>query len=402
MRGGAQLYFKNPVDDYKAKGAQLIVSLAASPYEWGKGEHREKLHREVARTLGVPIVYVNQTGATDEILFDGASFAADSIGKVLGRLPVFRTGFGVADVPVANGKAPAWILGETEKDPSEIETLTRGLIVGVREYFVRTGFKKAVLGLSGGIDSAVVAVLAVQALGAKNLRGVAMPSQFSSSHSLQDAEELAGKLGIDFEVHPIKFAFSSMSRELAENRGGALASLALENLQARLRGIVVMTLANHYQALVLTTGNKSELAMGYCTLYGDMVGALTPIGDLFKTRVYELARYLNQSFGNPIPERSLTKAPSAELRPNQKDQDTLPPYESLDLLLEDYLEKVLSYEELEKKHGPKGKPDWVAQTLRTVESTEYKRIQSALVLKASPKAFGIGRRFPVAKTWSYP
>ncbi len=219
---------------------------------------------------------------------------------------------------------------------------------------------------------------------------------------MQDAEEIAAKLGIEFEVHPIKFAFSSFSRELAEKRGGALAAIALENLQARLRGVVVMTLANHYGALVLTTGNKSELAMGYCTLYGDMVGALTPIGDLFKTRVYELARYLNETRGKPIPDRSLTKAPSAELRPNQKDEDTLPPYAILDPLLEDYLERVLPFEELDKKHGPKGKAGWVSQILRTVESTEYKRIQCALVLKASPKAFGIGRRFPVAKTWSYP
>jgi NAD+ synthase (glutamine-hydrolysing) len=395
LRDGQKLYRHNPVDDYVKAKAELILSIAASPYEWKKRERREALHAAVAKRVGAPLVYVNQFGATDEILFDGASFAMSREGRLQGRLPVFESGY--AEWDTESGK---WISGNEEKTPDEIETLSRGLILGVREYFHRTGFKKAILGLSGGIDSAVVATIAVQALGAKNVRGIAMPSQYSSAHSLTDAEALATNLGIAYEVKPIKFSFAALSRELADGRG-TLAPIALENLQARLRGMTLMTLANHESALVLTTGNKSELAMGYCTLYGDMVGALTPIGDVFKTRVYELARHLNKQFGSPIPENSLTKAPSAELKPGQKDEDTLPPYEILDALLEGYLEQLQSVEELEKTHGSKGAKGWVAQILSTVERAEYKRLQSALVLKISPKAFGIGRRFPVAKRWDY-
>lgn len=397
LRAGAKLYRRNPVDTFQACGAKLIVSLAASPYEWGKREHREKLHAEVAKKLKAPLIYVNQNGATDEILFDGASFAVDASGKLLGRLPVFRAGFAVVDL-----KTGQW-LGDSDQEnspPTEIETLHRGLVMGIRDYFHKTGFKKAILGLSGGIDSAVVATLATEALGAAHVSGVAMPSQYSSAHSLEDAEELAQNLGISFEVKPIKFMFSTTSREIGEGRG-VLAPLALENLQARLRGVILMTLSNHLGALVLTTGNKSEIAMGYCTLYGDMVGAMTPIGDLFKTRVYALANHLNQVMKNPIPERTLTKAPSAELSPNQKDQDSLPPYETLDMLLEDYIEKSHAVSDLIKMHGAKGPQGWVQDILNRVEMAEYKRIQSALILKASPKAFGIGRRFPVAKTWKY-
>jgi NAD+ synthetase len=274
------------------------------------------------------------------------------------------------------------------------------LVTGIRDYFARTGFKKAVLGLSGGIDSAVVAALLAEALGPKNVLGVAMPSQYSSGHSLEDAERLAKNLGIGFEVRPIKFLFATASRELAENRG-ALAPLALENLQARLRGVTLMTLSNHYSALVLSTGNKSELAMGYCTLYGDMMGALAPIGDLFKTRVYELARYINQVWKGVIPESTLTKAPSAELRPNQTDQDSLPAYEELDPFLSEYLEKGTSIAELEAKtHFTSKKFNSIHEILRLVELNEYKRRQAAPVLKISRKAFGIGRRVPIAKFWS--
>jgi NAD+ synthetase len=273
--------------------------------------------------------------------------------------------------------------------------------VGIREYFARTRFKTAILGLSGGIDSAVVGVLAALAIGPKNVLGVAMPSQHSSGHSMEDAEAMAVKLGMPFEVRPIKFLYSTVTRELTQHRG-QLADLALENLQARLRGLTLMTLSNHYSALVLTTGNKSELATGYGTLYGDMCGAIGPIGDVFKTRVYELARHLNATHGAPIPERCLTKAPSAELRPGQTDQDTLPPYELLDALLEDYIERAMPVAELEKKFSkaPGAKePDWVSSVLRRVEINEFKRRQAAPVLKISHKAFGIGRRVPIAKIW---
>jgi NAD+ synthase (glutamine-hydrolysing) len=402
---GRKLYGKDPVKLYREKGAELVLAIAASPYEWSKRAHREAIHTDIAKTLGVPLVYVNQVGATDEILFDGGSFAASAEGKILGRLPVFKTSFGVFDVDQQQWDSPTADHREDEA-PQDIEVLYRALVTGIREYFHRTTFKTAILGLSGGIDSAVVATLAVHALGPKHVLGVAMPSQFSSSHSLEDAEAVARNLGIAFEVRPIKFQFSTMNRELAEGRGGELSPIAVENLQSRLRGVILMTLANHYNALVLTTGNKSELAMGYCTLYGDMAGALAPIGDVLKTRVYELARYLNQGYGGQIPERSITKAPSAELRPNQTDQDTLPPYEELDPMLADYIERGVPVAELERKYsragqsGKKGAAGFeVRDILRRLEVNEYKRRQAAPVLKVSSRAFGIGRRIPIAKVW---
>ena len=390
-----RIYGTNPTDHYRTQKAELLFSLSASPYEWGKLERREELHGDTACALKIPLVYVNQVGATDEILFDGGSFAFDSKGKLLGRLPLFRTSFGVLKIEDGQGsfESPDES-GREDARPPEIELLYRGLVSGIREYFARTGFKSAVIGLSGGIDSAVVAVLAAQALGPKNVLTVAMPSQYSSGHSLEDAEILARNLGLPFEVRPIKFMFSVASRELSERRG-ELAPVALENLQSRLRGVILMTLSNHYNSLVLTTGNKSEMATGYCTLYGDMCGALAPIGDVLKTRVYELARYMNQTLGGPIPERTLSKAPSAELKPNQTDQDTLPPYDQLDALLLEYVEKRTSAAELESRYG-----SWVREVLRKLEINEFKRRQAAPVLKVSPKAFGIGRRYPIAKTWT--
>jgi NAD+ synthase (glutamine-hydrolysing) len=395
---GRKLYGVDPVERYRELGVKAVFSLSSSPYVFGKQRHREELHGEVARKLGVPLVYVNQVGATDEILFDGGSFALNSMGALVGRLPVFRTAFGVLDVRSDASWLTPGLDGREDGEPSEMDWLCRGLVTGIREYFVRTGFKTAVIGLSGGIDSAVVAVLAAQALGPERVLAVAMPSQYSSGHSMEDAESLAKSLGIHFEARPIKFLFAAASRELAEKRG-TLAPVALENLQSRMRGMFLMTLANHYSALVLTTGNKSELATGYCTLYGDMVGALAPIGDVLKTQVYALARHMNLIWGNPIPERSLTKPPSAELKPNQTDQDTLPPYDDLDALLADYIERGASVADLEAAHGKRGKAGWVRDVLRRLEINEYKRRQAAPVLKISTKAFGIGRRIPIAKIW---
>lgn len=400
---GRQIYQQNPVECYRKLGAELLISSSASPYVWAKRTRREELHAEWARHLDVPLIYVNQVGATDEILFDGGSFALTSEGEMIGRLPQFKSSFGVLNLfeDGSEWESPA-AEGREDEAPEEIEILARALVTGIREYFARTGFKTAVLGLSGGIDSAVVATLAVQGLGRENVLGVAMPSQYSSAHSLQDAEILARNLGIRLEVRPIKFMYSTVSRELSERRG-TLAPLAQENLQSRLRGITLMTLSNHDGSLVLTTGNKSELATGYCTLYGDMCGALAPIGDVLKTRVYELARYINQAWGAPIPENSITKAPSAELRPNQTDQDTLPPYELLDELLEEYVEKRASVSQLIEKFGKKAPgshgDQWVREILRRLELNEYKRRQAAPVLKVSSKAFGIGRRIPISKIW---
>ena len=395
QKSGRRLYGKNPIEKYRQLGAQLIVSLSASPYEWGKRVRRLEIHQEIAKNLQIPLVYLNQVGATDEILFDGGSFALNQQGDLIGQLPAFQNGFGYLDISEThqiNWKGP------NPDVQSEIAILAEGLVRGIFEYFKRTGFRKAVIGLSGGIDSAVVGALAVRALGSENVLGVAMPSQYSSQHSLEDAELLARKTKMSFEVRPIKFLNSVLIRELSEKRGH-LAPLALENLQARLRGVILMTFANHDSALVLTTGNKSELATGYCTLYGDMVGALAPLGDLVKTRVYELARYMNAEWASPIPERCLTKPPSAELKPNQVDQDTLPPYEVLDPVLIEYIENHVPVRELEKKYDSLFTQGWVRDILRRLEMNEYKRRQSAPVLKVSSKAFGMGRRIPIAKRW---
>ncbi len=388
---GRRIYERVPVDAYEKLKPDLLISLSASPYEFEKRARREKLHGEIAKRLGVPLVYVNQIGATDDILFDGASFAMSPDGKLSGRLAAFREAYSVYDLASGQFDLPT-------ESPGELEVLVHGLIHGISEYFHRTGFRLGIIGLSGGIDSAVVAALGVRALGPDGVFGVAMPSQYSSSHSLADAESLARNLGIPFEVRPIKFMFSALSREIGEARGG-LANVAQENLQARLRGIILMSLANHYNALVFTTGNKSEIATGYCTLYGDMCGAIAPIGDVLKTRVYEVARFLNawairEGKPAPIPESTLTKAPSAELKPGQKDQDSLPPYEALDPMIVDYIELGVPVDELIRKHG-----EWVPDILRRIELNEYKRRQSAPVLKVSSKAFGVGRRVPIAKRW---
>ncbi|MCM2324375.1 MAG: NAD+ synthase, partial [Oligoflexia bacterium] len=408
-----KIYRQDPVETYRALKADLLISASASPYIMNKRERREELHCDIAQNLGVPLVYVNQVGATDEILFDGASFAVDSKGRLLGRLPTFKTSFGLLNLTESKDgfsggewESPS-AEGREDEAPAEIDVLCRALVIGIREYFAINGFKTAILGLSGGIDSAVIAALAAQAIGPQNVLGVAMPSQYSSGHSLEDAELLARNLGLRFEVRPIKFLFSTSLRELSENRG-TLAPLAQENLQSRLRGNILMTLSNHYGSLVLTTGNKSELAMGYCTMYGDMAGALAPLGDVLKMRVYELARYINAKWGSPIPERCLTKAPSAELRPNQTDQDSLPPYALLDEVIELYVENRASVDEIESRLAlrKEGKalaakdPAWIRDILRRLELNEYKRRQAAPVLKVSPKAFGIGRRIPVSKAWT--
>ena len=392
---GKPLYPKTFIEKLSQLKPDLLVSVSASPYEWAKYERREAIHRGHAAQLKIPLICVNQVGATDEILFDGGSFVVDSKGNQIGRLPFFKPSFGIVEfVP---GGVVQWSTPEVgqreDQAPLEIEILFRALVTGMREYFAKTGFKKAILGLSGGIDSAVVAVLATHALGAKNVLGIAMPSQYSSSHSLEDAEKLAQTLGMPFEVRPIKFLFSMASRGIAEGRG-TLAPVALENLQSRIRGLTLMTLSNHDAALVLAPGNKSEFATGYCTLYGDMNGALAPLGDVYKTRVYELAEYINKAYRKLIPERTLTKPPSAELRPDQTDQDSLPPYDELDEILFLYLEQGVSVAALEEKGLVRAR-----EIVHRVEMNEYKRRQAAPILKVSQKAFGLGRRIPIAKTW---
>ena len=390
--GRLQLYKRNPAQELEKLKPDFIMSLSASPYQENKRERRELIHQNISKKMEVPLFYVNQVGATDEVLFDGCSFVVDQDGNICDRLNCFESDYQTYNLSDLQKN-------ENLKAEDEMEVLINALTVGIRDYFNRNRFKKAIVGLSGGIDSTVVAALAAKSLGEENVLGVAMPSQFSSSHSLKDAQNLAENLGIHFQVKPIKFLYSVFQRELSGTEDN-LSELTLENLQARLRAVMLMTLSNENNALVLTTGNKSELAMGYCTQYGDMVGALAPIGDLYKTKVYDLARCMNKKWINCIPENCITKAPSAELKPNQKDSDSLPVYSELDPLLEAYIEKGLSIKLLEEKFSTHiSKKYSIRKILSQIEKTEYKRRQASPVLKVSAKAFGVGRRVPVSKVW---
>ena len=394
------IYGVNPVERYAELNGDLLISMSASPYEFAKRSHREGLHGTIARKLGLPLLYLNQVGGTDEILYDGGTFALAADGSVRARLPVFREARATFDfsagtltherteiLPGALAPPPVTPGGSSNEDP--LDTLLDGLTVGIRDYFRKTGFTRAILGLSGGIDSALVAALAARALGPANVLGIAMPSIYSSGHSLADAESLAQNLGIRFEVQPIKFLFSNALRELSRN-GKPPAGIAEENLQSRLRGLILMTRSNEENALVLSTGNKSELAVGYCTLYGDMCGALAPIGDLLKTRVYALSRRLNERFGECIPDSTLTKAPSAELKPDQVDQDSLPPYAELDAFLERYLERAEPVADLRRSFA------FTDDILRKLEFSEYKRRQAAPALK--DVAESVRRRSPRSRS----
>ncbi|MCM0606545.1 MAG: NAD+ synthase [Xanthomonadaceae bacterium] len=384
-RSGGHRYSRDPVAEVTKLKPDFLIAIAASPFEKEKVSIREELHQHAARKISSPLFYVNQTGANDEVLFDGRSFVINALGEKCVSLPAFESKTVTVDTHQ--------LMPIRQKPPSEMEVLALGLVSGIRSYFNRTGFKKALIGLSGGIDSAIVASLAVRALGKESVLGVTMPSQYSSDHSLQDADTLAKNLGITLENQEIQSVFTKVQSQIGKSRDG-LSQLSQENLQSRIRGLFLMSISNHENRLVITTGNKSEIAMGYCTMYGDMVGAIAPIGDLYKTEVYALSRWVNENWGSPIPERSITKAPSAELRPNQTDQDTLPPYEKLDPVLKSYLEDGVSLDQLALSHG-----EWVRGVIRTVEISEYKRRQSAPALKTSAKAFGIGRRIPVAKIW---
>ncbi len=392
----------DPVEEIERLKPEIIISISASPYQYLKKSARISLHQKIAERVKAPLIYINQSGSTDEILFDGASFVVDAHGKFAGRLPSFQTQTSVVEIsPDGEVKWHAEnIRSQIIKDP--MESLVKAIVSGMRDYFHRTGFEKAVIGLSGGIDSALVAALAVKAFGPKNVIGIAMPGPYSSSHSIEDAQELGKQLGIHFRIKPIKFLFSTFKRELSEASPN-LSELALENLQARIRGILLMTVANSESALTLVTSNKSELAVGYSTLYGDMCGAIAPIGDIFKTRVFEMARWINTNWGDWIPKRSIEKPPSAELRPDQKDTDTLPPYSLLDQFLEAYLEENREVSDLEGKieaQGQKLDRETMNEVVRRIERSEFKRRQAAPVLRVSPRAFGIGRRIPIAKLWN--
>jgi NAD+ synthase (glutamine-hydrolysing) len=367
---------------------RIIVNLSASPYWQGKRAVRQEMLGALARRHGAVVAMCNQVGGNDSLIFDGSSLAVGPDGNVIAQAASFGEDLLVFDTSeAAAAPSPGFDEG------FEVKATWDALVLGTRDYVRKCGFSKALIGLSGGIDSALVAAIAVEALGAENVMGVGMPSGYSSEGSKDDARDLAVRLGIRFEMLGIHQAYEALSSTLAPLFAGTPFGLAEENLQSRLRGVLLMALSNKFGALVLTTGNKSEMSVGYCTLYGDMVGALAVIGDVMKTRVYALSRYANRE-REIIPSATLTKAPSAELRPEQKDTDSLPPYEVLDPILEAYVERFCSAEQIAREQGVDA--ELVAQVLKLVERSEYKRQQAAPVLKVTQKSFGTGRRFPIA------
>jgi NAD+ synthase (glutamine-hydrolysing) len=380
-------YRINPIAELANNGAELIFNLSASPWHLGKNRIRHAMLGSLAKKVQRPLFYSNLIGGNDELIFDGASLAFDASGELIARGKMFEEDFLVVD-----SKSPG-ALGPLEMIPEE--KVYRGLVLGLRDYLHKCGFKAAVLGLSGGIDSALTAVLAVEALGAENVRGVSLPSQFSSQGSLDDARILAKHLGIRYDVVPIEPMFLAAKEQLRDVFRGCSEDTTEENIQARLRGLVLMAMSNKFGALLLTTGNKSELAVGYCTLYGDMCGGLAVISDVPKTMVCRIAKWINRE-REIIPEASITKPPSAELRPNQTDQDSLPPYDVLDAILEAYVVQMKSATEIIASGFDEAT---VKRIVRLIDFAEYKRRQAAPGLKVTTKAFGVGRRVPIAQRY---
>ncbi len=378
-------YPVDPVKELLDGGASLILAPSASPFYSGKPRIRLELASGIGQRSGVPVVYVNTVGANDSLIFDGQSFCTAGDGRLVFLGEAFREQLALVDTA-----RPGPELSLSEDRYGE---LARALELGIADYLAKCGIGRVHLGLSGGIDSALVAVLAARAVGPERVTAFALPSRYSSPGSLSDAEELAGNLGIRLQRVSIEPAFAASLESLQPVFGDAAPDITEENLQARLRGLLLMAYANKFHSLLLATGNKSELATGYCTLYGDMCGGLAPIGDLLKTEVYALARRLNRE-RRLIPEAVLTKPPSAELKPDQTDQDTLPPYDELDRILERYLLDNATAQQIAAEGE---NPDTVRRVLDLVGKAEFKRRQAAPILKVTPRAFGTGRRIPIAR-----
>jgi NAD+ synthase/NAD+ synthase (glutamine-hydrolysing) len=382
-----RLYDVDPVEELLRAGANFVLNISASPFHLGKRELRYKMLETIARDNKVPVAMVNQVGGNDSLIFDGSSVVIAPDGRVIAQGKSFEEDIIYFDSETLQGDIHQQIEGEEA-------SAYAALVLGTCDYVRKCGFARVIIGLSGGIDSALTAAIAVDALGPENVTGVAMPSQYSSEHSVKDARELACKLGIRFEVIPIAEIFGCYQKVLAPVFKGLPEDVTEENIQSRVRGALLMALSNKFSALVLTTGNKSELGVGYCTLYGDMVGGLAVISDVPKTMVYRLSHYVN--LRKPvIPQSTLEKPPSAELRPGQKDSDVLPPYDVLDNILEDYVEDYRTAEQIAADRGYDVK--LVQDVIRMIERNEYKRQQAAPGLKITPKAFGFGRRFPIAQ-----
>ncbi|MBM4384954.1 MAG: NAD+ synthase [Deltaproteobacteria bacterium] len=382
-------YSKDPTGELSRKGAQLVANLSASPWHAGKPAELRRIFCELAAKRSVPIAFCNQVGGNDELIFHGGSFVADARGRVLAQLPLFEPAFAVVDLDTQAATAP-----EAVREPEPVAQLERALVLGIHDYFRKQGLPPgAVIGLSGGIDSALTAHLAVEALGRDKVTGVAMPGPFSSDHSIEDAYALAKNLGITIRTVDIKPIYESYRRVFAELFGAKdNYGLAQQNIQSRIRGATLMAVSNAENRLVLATGNKSELSMGYCTLYGDTVGGIAVIGDVYKRDIYALARHANRE-REVIPWRTIEKPPSAELAPNQKDSDDLPEYGVLDAVLEQAIEGERAAALITPPPG--ATRETVAGIVRRVDRNEYKRRQAPLVLRVSPKAFGSGRKLPI-------
>ena len=394
-------YAVNPAEELAKMGALAIINVSASPFTKRKPVSRVGMLQKHARELGLPLFYVNQVGANTELIFDGDSLALDPTGFIVTRDERFKSTFVDVEYDSESQTLNAGKYADVERSiPNPIETMFHALVLGVRDYLRKSRLgNKVLLGLSGGIDSALVCTIAAEAVGAENVMAVTMPSEFSSEGSVTDSEQLAQNLGVELKEIPIKPVFNSYLDQLSPLFEGTGFNVAEENLQSRTRGDLLMAISNKFGHMLLNTGNKSETAVGYCTLYGDMAGGLGVISDLYKTEVYEMCRWLNEEYFKKevIPNSIITKEPSAELRPDQKDSDSLPDYGTLDAILKYYLEDQLSREEIILKGC---EVETIDRVLRLVDRSEHKRYQSAPGLKLSAKAFGAGRRWPIVQQWT--
>lgn len=393
-------YHHDPIRQLADRGIDLMINLSASPWHLGKSAVRERLVSAAAKALNTPVVYCNAVGGNDELVFDGRSLAANPAGEIIARLPAFESCIRIVNTstPALPAPAPALASGaQTSAPADELADIQQALVLGLRDYVHKSGFKRVHISLSGGLDSAVVAVLAVEAFGPENVIGISLPSTFSPQHSRDDARILAENLGIQFESISIAEIVAVTETALAPLFDNRPRDVTEENLQARVRGVLMMALSNKFGSLLLTTGNKSEIAVGYCTLYGDMCGGLAILSDVFKTQVYALARYMNRE-REIIPVHTIEKPPSAELRADQKDEDSLPPYHILDAILRAYIEQGKSRAEIAALGFERAVVD---DMCRKVDFNEYKRKQAAPGLKITPCAFGVGRRIPIVQRYAH-
>ena len=382
-----RLYQVDPVEQLVRAGANFVLNISASPWHLGKRETRRRMLTAIATEYKAPVALVNQVGGNDSLVFDGSSIVIAPDGRIIAQAKSFEEDMVYFDSTALTGEVHQQVAGAEA-------SAYAALVLGTRDYVNKCGFRKVLVGLSGGIDSALTACIAVDALGAENVMGVGLPTKYSSPGSVSDSQALAKNLGMSFEEIPIQAVFDAYLKALQPAFAGYQPDVTEENIQSRIRGSILMALSNKRGALVLSTGNKSELGVGYCTLYGDMVGGLAVISDVPKTMVYRLSRYVNRE-RERIPQATIDKPPSAELRPGQKDTDTLPPYEVLDAILEDYIEDYKTAEEIARTRG--FDLALVRNIIKMIERSEYKRQQAAPGLKITEKAFGMGRRFPVAQ-----